>query len=77
MKNSVLKTKQPLRISKKEIDKLMDTLRRDFKENGSMHGKYIEPYKNIQSIINQQREYILYGIYKTNEDLLKSAAYKK
>lgn len=61
---------------KADIDVLMKTLRRDFKENGSMHGKYLEPYKNVQSIIDQQREYILYGIYKTNESLLRSAIKK-
>ena len=46
--------------------------------NPNILGIHISPYvnstyKNIQSIIEQQREYILYGIYKANVNVLKNA----
>lgn len=58
----------------KQINELMHVLKRNLKEHGSLHGKYLKKYKNVQTVIDQQNSFISYGIYKYNADLLDRSA---
>jgi Poly A polymerase regulatory subunit len=65
--------KKYMPLIKADIQALMNIIRRDFKEPGSMHGYYFEPYKNVQSVLEEQKNYVLFGVYKENEGVLLSA----
>lgn len=65
--------KDPKHQIKKDINALINIIRRDFKEAGSMHGYFFKPYRNINTILNEQNYYVLYNIFKENEKELANA----